>query len=114
MDASYEVDTLNEHHEVHLFVGGRRVATSQRTGLGNASKSGAIESVTSYHPDQVGTNVLVVKTQSTGQTLSRSVLEPFGTKSGGHRAVLRGISSPTRSATPRRVSTTSAPEPTTR
>jgi RHS repeat-associated protein len=80
VDASFEVDTVNDRHEVHLFVGGRRVATSRRTGLGNAVHSGAIESVTSYHADQVGTNVLTVKSTSTGQLVSRAVTEPFGQK----------------------------------
>jgi RHS repeat-associated protein len=80
VDTSFEVDTLNDRHEVHLFVGGRRIATSHRTGLGNGSGSWTVESITTYHPDQVGTNTLAVERTSTAHTLSRTALEPFGQK----------------------------------
>ena len=39
--------------------------------------------MTSYHADPVGTNTLVVATSSSGQTVSRAALEPFGRKLAG-------------------------------
>jgi RHS repeat-associated protein len=83
VDASFEVDTVNVTHEVHLFVGGRRVATSERTGFGNGVLPESLLSVTTYHPDQVGTNTVTVRTTATGQTVSTTVLDPFGQKKSG-------------------------------
>ena len=114
VDATYEVDTLNNRHDVHLFVGGRRVATSRRTGLGNGSRSGAVESVTSYHPDHVGTNVLAVKSTSSGQTLTRVALEPFGRKLDGAGASLPRHLFTDQERDGETASTTSEPGPTTR
>jgi RHS repeat-associated protein len=83
VDASFEVDTLNNTHEVHLFVGSRRVATSKRNGLGNTATA-SIASVTTYHGDQVGTNsVTVTSTAASPQAVSRTYLDPFGEKKSG-------------------------------
>jgi RHS repeat-associated protein len=85
VDASFEVDTVNTTHEVHLFVGNRRVATSKRTGLGNTggALTGSIASVTTYHSDQVGTNSVTTLSTSSAQTVSKTFLDPFGEKKSG-------------------------------
>ncbi|HVN30809.1 MAG TPA: RHS repeat-associated core domain-containing protein, partial [Thermoanaerobaculaceae bacterium] len=83
VDASFEVDTFHTTHEVHLFIGGRRVATSERSGLGNGVLPESLLSVTTYHPDQVGTNTVTTRTTATSQTVSKTILDPFGQKRTG-------------------------------
>jgi RHS repeat-associated protein len=78
LDEGYEVDLTSEHHDRHFFVRGRRVATVRRDGVGTAADPGlpASETRRYYHPDQVGSNVVV--TTGTGTVLQKSVFTPFG------------------------------------
>jgi hypothetical protein len=66
-----------------VFVGSRRIAISKRTGLGNGSESGEVAQVTFYHPDPVGTNSVTSVLTSTGHSVSRAYLDPFGEKQAG-------------------------------
>ena len=75
IDSTFEVDVLNEKHEVHFFVGGRRVATSKRDGLGNGTLA-PVDSIQFYHPDHVGSNTVI--TSGSGQVLQETYLDPFG------------------------------------
>jgi RHS repeat-associated protein len=83
VDASFEVDTLHDTHEVHVFVGSRRIATSTRTGLGHGVESGAVTEVRFYHPDPVGTNSISSVLSASGHSVARAWLEPFGEKQAG-------------------------------
>jgi RHS repeat-associated protein len=83
VDPSFEVDTVNNTHEVHFFLGGRRVATSKRTGLGIEQTPPSVSEVTTYHPDQVGTNTVTTTSTASSQTVSKTFLDPFGAKQSG-------------------------------
>jgi len=75
VDPSYEVDPVHGTHQVHVFVGSRRVATSKRPGLGIVAATSA-DAVEFYHADHVGSNTLV--SNAAAEVVQRTILAPFG------------------------------------
>ncbi len=76
VDSEFEADITSGRHYLHAFVGGKRMATIERSGDGSGGGASTTLGYRFYHPDQIGSNTLL--TDGTGGIIGRSVYTPYG------------------------------------
>jgi RHS repeat-associated protein len=78
VDDEYEVAVHHSRHTKHVYLDGSRALSIRRSGDGTAQDPGdpATETRIHYHPDHLGSNVLV--TDGAGNVVQRTYLGPYG------------------------------------